>query len=462
MLPCDAESPRVELLDAYGRPIDKRSLREVHDDDEDAAGWPVTTSRGAVAWALRDSVVDKISPERVGRLLRAADGGDLRSYWTLAEEIEERDLHYRSVLSTRRMRIAAITPAVEPADDSAEEERIAEEVRQLVWSPRFTRLVDGMLDAIAKGISITEIMWDVSEGQFLPIDFEWKDPRWFKVDPRRLRELRFDDGTEEGRALTPGKYVVHNPRLKCGLPIRQGLSRPVSIAYVFKSYNLRDCARFLEVYGIPARIGRYPQGSTKEQQDRLLRAARLMGSDAACIIPDDMNLELLNGHRGASADGFLGSVTYWDRQTSKAVLGQTSSAEGSGGDYKASAGHESVRLDIAQHDAQQAAATITEQVVNLFVQLNHGVRKRYTSVTLNVPKSEDLVRFATAIVQLVDRGLEIDQEQVRERLGLAAPEAGKTLLRPAAQRTESPARDEASGTPSEGDDEPEEADDDAS
>jgi phage gp29-like protein len=420
----------VTIYDAQGRPIDLRALRRVHVDEDKQvahgrpAGWSAST----------ESVSSVLTPERLARLLKNADGGHLRDYLTLAEEIEERDLHYRSVLGTRRMRMTGIVPAVEPADDSSKEEGIAQEVRDLVWSPRFARLVHGMMDAVSKGLSFVEILWDVSEGQAIPVDFVWRDPRWYRVDPQRLRTLLFDDGTPEGQPLPAGKYIIHDPQLKCGLPIRAGLARPVSIAYVFKSFDLRGLARFLEVYGIPARIGRYPVGASDDDQRRLLRAVKIMGSDAACIVPEDMNVELVQLTGRVGSETFLSVATYWDRQISKAVLGQTSSSEGSAGDYKASAEHSGVRLDIAQHDAQTLQATIIEQLIKLYVDVNHGVRKRYTSVTLNVPKSEDLSRFASAIVQLVDRGLEVDQEQVRERIGLAAPEDGKALLRPAAQR----------------------------
>lgn len=413
------------LVDAYGRPISMRALAREHVDEESPWATP-----------MRDSVAYGLTPERAGRLLRAADDGDVTAYLTLAEELEERDLHYRSVLFTRKVRVSGIVPSVEAVNDSAEEQRIAEDVRQLVWSHAFRRLVFDMLDGLGKGYSINEILWDSSESQWWPRGFRWRDPRWYSWDPKTLRVLRLEDGTPGGRALPAGKYILHRPALKSGVPLRAGLARPALIAYVFKSYTVKDLARFLEVYGIPPRLGRHDPNATEDDKRKLLTAARLLGTDAAAILPSNMQLELLETKSNTSSGttAFLGPIEWWDRQVSKVVLGQTSSSEGSGGDYKASSQHQTVRLDIAAHDASNVEETVVRDLIKIFVDLNYGARRRYTSVTWAVPAAEDLTRFATAVTQLVDRGLEVDQEQIRERLGLSEPEPGKTLLRPAGKQ----------------------------
>lgn len=415
------------LVDAYGRPLSMRALAREHVDEESPWATP-----------MRDSVAYGLTPERAGRLLRQADEGDALAYLTLAEELEERDLHYRSVLFTRKVRVSGIVPSVEAVDDSPEEQAIAEDVRQLVWSHAFRQLVFDMLDGLGKGYSINEILWDSSESQWWPREFRWRDPRWYSWDPKTLRALRLEDGTPGGRPLPAGKYLIHRPALKSGVPLRAGLARPSLIAYVFKTFSVKDLARFLEVYGIPPRLGRHSPNASDEDKRRLLAAARLLGTDAAAIIPENMQIELLETKSNTSSGtaAFLGPIEWWDRQVSKVVLGQTSSSEGSGGDYKASSQHQSVRLDIAAHDAVNVEATIIRDLIKPYVDLNYGPRRRYTSVTFAVPAAEDLTRFASAVVQLVDRGLEVDQEQIRERLGLSEPEAGKPLLRPAGKQND--------------------------
>jgi phage gp29-like protein len=80
--------------------------------------------------------------------------------------MEERDLHYRGVLFTRRSVVTGLTPAVEAVDDSAEEQAIADDVRTLVWEPWFHELVFDLMDSVAKGTAIEEILWETSEKQY--------------------------------------------------------------------------------------------------------------------------------------------------------------------------------------------------------------------------------------------------------------------------------------------------------
>jgi phage gp29-like protein len=51
----------------------------------------------------RQAQAPNMRPERLARLLRQADEGSTEAFFTLASEIEERDLHYRSVLTTRKL-----------------------------------------------------------------------------------------------------------------------------------------------------------------------------------------------------------------------------------------------------------------------------------------------------------------------------------------------------------------------
>ncbi|STW30263.1 Mu-like prophage protein gp29 [Klebsiella michiganensis] len=59
-----------------------------------------------------------------------------------------------------------------------------------------------------------------------PRDYEWVDPRFLKTDRETLRQFRLltDEQPVDGIPLTPGKYVIHYPRLKSGLPLRNGLA----------------------------------------------------------------------------------------------------------------------------------------------------------------------------------------------------------------------------------------------
>ena len=80
------------LYDAYGRRVDLGSLRRE----------PAAPTLDGVRTIWTQTVASGLTPERLARLLQDAAEGSPEAYLTLAEEIEEREPHYRSVLGTRK------------------------------------------------------------------------------------------------------------------------------------------------------------------------------------------------------------------------------------------------------------------------------------------------------------------------------------------------------------------------
>jgi phage gp29-like protein len=45
-----------------------------------------------------------------------------------------------------------------------------------------------------------------------------------------------------------------------------GLHRVLSWSFLFKNYGIRDVMEFLETYGLPSKIGKYPSGATEKEK----------------------------------------------------------------------------------------------------------------------------------------------------------------------------------------------------
>src|SRR5690606_23428683 len=78
------------------------------------------------------SVTTNLTPPRLASILSAAADGDARDYLTLAEEMEEKDLHYASVLSTRRLALAGLDIRVDSYSDDQADVKLADEIREMV------------------------------------------------------------------------------------------------------------------------------------------------------------------------------------------------------------------------------------------------------------------------------------------------------------------------------------------
>ena len=325
-----------------------------------------------------------------------------------------------------------------------------------------------ILDAVGKGFSATEIIWDTAGREWIPKRLVWRDPRWFMFDwisgeellVRTLRDegpLAPADGSavapHYGRArwasgvdptkgiqpltapLAPFKFIVHVAKAKAGLPVRGGIARAAGWAYLFKNYVLKDWVTFAEIFGQPLRLGKYSPGATEADKQALLSAVANIGTDAAAIIPESMLIEFVETRGAGGAEVYERFCEYLDKQVSKAVLGQTLTTETpreGGGSRAAAQVHDAVRRDIMESDARRLGATLTRDLVRPIVDLNLGPQRHYPRIALGLSADNDVKLFADMVAELADRGLRVGQRAVLRRLGLPEAAADEPLLEPAA------------------------------
>lgn len=407
------------ILGPDGRPIQLDTLRE-------ELSAPSLTG---IRQVWHGSVASNLTPGRLANILAAAAQGDAYEYLTLAEEMEERDMHYASVLGTRKLALVGLDVRVEAATDAPEDVRRADAVREIVSGAEFGELVAHLVDALGKGYAVAEILWDRSGRTWWP-GFAERDPRFFRYDRDTGTELRLLDEADSanGLPLPPFKFVVHRPRIRSGLPIRGGLARLAAPAYMCKAWTWRDWMAFADIYGLPMRVGQYGPSATKEDIGKLMAAVANLGSDAAAVMPESVRIQFEQAANVAGAGDFFDKLaSFWDKQISKGVLGQTMTAD-DGASLSQAQVHQIVRLDIMTADARALSNTLQRQLVRPFVDLNFGPGS-YPRLTVVVPKPENTSALVDALQKLVPLGLTVEQSVIRDRLGIPDPDAGADVLK---------------------------------
>lgn len=419
------------LLDQYGNPIDLKRLTE-EESGPTLAG---------VRQILSDHPSSNLTPRRLAAILLEAEQGDADSYLELAEDMEEKDLHYRAVLGTRRLQVSQLPTTIEAASDAPTDQTNADLVREhLVDSGVIGKYLFDMMDAVGKGFSVGEILWSTTASLWAPTRIEWRDPRWFQFDRVNGRTLLLKGGAAGIGMPEPLKsfgYVVHAHRTKSGLPIRGGLARAVAWLYLFKNFDIKAWVEFLEVFGQPIRLGKYHSGASEPDKATLLRAVRNLHKDAAAIIPDSMMVELIEAKISGTITVQKEFAEWADRQVSKAVLGQTGTTD-VGQHVGTAKAHDKVKDDIERDDADQIGDTLNEQLVRPFIDLNRGPQPCYPRLVIRRPDPVDTKLFMDSVKTFVDMGGEVEQSVVRDVIGLPDPPKGKDvkLLRPAGTGTD--------------------------
>ncbi|MBV1917603.1 MAG: DUF935 domain-containing protein [Sphingomonadaceae bacterium] len=422
------------LVDQYGNPLRKEVLtREI-------AGPTLAGVRSPVSGYPADG----LTPVRLADLLREADQGDPERFFELAELIEERDLHYVGVLSTRKRSVSQIDVTVEAASDDADDVARADMVRDWLKRDELTDEMFDILDAVGKGVSFTEIIWDSSEGHWVPERLEWRDPRWFTFARHDLRTPMLrggEDGNGQNEPLPPFKFIQATIKAKSGLPVRSGLARIAAWAWMFKAFTQRDWAIFTQTYGQPVRVGKYLEGANEDDKATLFRAVANIAGDCAAIIPHSMEIDFISADNLGTGAGIYEKRADWlDRQISKAVVGQTGTTDskqgglGDGGNRV----HNDVREDIETADCKALAATLNRDLIRPWMDLEFGpdrMRGGYPRLVIARPDKEDLKQLTDSTDKFVRLGLEVEQSEVRDKLGFSEPKEGAKILRPVDTRS---------------------------
>lgn len=369
-----------------------------------------------------------LNPRSLATLLREADMGEPMRYFELAEVIEERDGHYVGVLGTRKRSVAQLDITVEAADDDAASVQHAETVREWLTRDELTDELFHILDAVGKGISYTEIIWDTSAGQWWPRRLEWRDPRWFRFSQVDGRTPLLRDNAGD-RPLPPFKFVQAAIVAKSGLPVRSGLARLATWFWMFKAFLMRDWAIFAQTFGQPVRVGKYPPGATEADKQTLFDAVANIAGDCAAIIPESMLLEFVESQNvGASTDLYEKRADWLDKQMSKAVLGQTATTDAETGGLGSGKEHRQVQEDIERADARALAAILNRDLVQPWIKLEYGEQRAYPKLRIGRPEERNVQLTVESVIKLVPFGLRVEQSVMRDMLGLPDPPNDAALL----------------------------------
>ncbi|WP_034765493.1 DUF935 domain-containing protein [Chrysiogenes arsenatis] len=236
-------------------------------------------------------------------------------------------------------------------------------------------LVSEILDAPYYGYTPIEILWRAAGGRMRIDNLVAKPRRWFGFDDTGApRFISANDPT--GELLPFGKFVFarHFPTYDnpYGLRLLSRCFWPVT----FKRGGMSFWVTFVEKYGMPFLFGTYPKGTSPVEQQALLRRLASMVQDAVAVGPEGSRVEIQGGG-GSSGSSGGGGETYakllatMDAEISKALMGQTLTAETSqrGGAYSQSKTHEAV-LEVYREGDEQMVKTAMEEIAWLYGQIN--------------------------------------------------------------------------------------------
>ncbi len=349
----------------------------------------------------------------------AARGGHLGI--GIYDEIE-RDGRAFSVLRKRRLAVIKEEWTVDAASDSAADMRAADIVREQLAALPFDTICEQLLDAILKGYTVAEIIWDTKDGKVIAEQVLAKDQRRFQFADDGSLLLKTPDNMYPGMPVPDRKFIVHRVGQKFDTDAYgRGLGSVLFWPIFFKKEGIRFWVTFADKFGSPTSIGKYPTGADDAAKRALLSALESIAQDAGVIVPEGMAIELLEATRSGSITTYSDLVKYLDEEISVIVLGEslTTSIQGDGS-RAATEVHDDVRRDLAQADSDLLSATLNNTLVRWISEMN--VPGATPPTVWREITTDDRQRMASLAVSLYNTGARFTPAYYQRHHGLAEDE----------------------------------------
>ncbi len=412
----------MTILGPDGRPIKSNKNKPIYDE------LAVVSVRDR--WSTYPS--QGLTVEKLARIFKEADAGDVLRQMELFEEMEEKDCHLGSELQKRKLAVLGLDFEVVPYSDRKADKQAAQLVQDALEFEGLEDAIIDLLDAIGKGFSVCEIMWRLKGDRVLIDRLKHVPPKRITFGDRDEMRLLTDADPVLGMELPENKFVTHRFKARSGHPTRAGIIRTCAWMYLFKNYSIKDWVTFAEVYGMPLRLGKYDANTSPEDKQKLIQAVVQLGTDAAGVISKSTEIEFIQSIKNAGDNIYEALANFCNREMSKAIVGQTLTAEvGSNGSYAASQTHNEVRRDLTKADAKALMETLRRDLIDPLVRFNMGDGVNLPWLKPDLSEPEDQEKSAkTYSILIKDCGLPVSKKHVYEKFGIPEPQKGEDILMP--------------------------------
>lgn len=341
------------------------------------------------------------------------------------------DSQVRMAVNYKRFAVISCDWDILPASDSDQDREVALLVRQALENMRgsVVQAVFGIMNSLVHGYSISEMVFEpIENGPFAgkwgikaikpkhPEDYD------FDIDPfGNVTALWLTDEKGTRSKLPMWKFVLYTYLPEYNRPWGRSDLRSVYKHWWSKDFLLKWWNIYLETFGAPTRVGKYPSGATSiAKQEDLKRVLKDIVNNTAITLPDDMDIEFITAAGNA---GFESAIDYHDRQIVKGIIGQTlTSDEGRRvGSMALGNIHQETMEDYVTFLRRDLAESVLrEQIIRRLVDFNYSSVSDYPKFVWQPRKGKISLSSVSDIATLIDSGIvgEKDFNYLRTRLDL--------------------------------------------
>lgn len=408
---------------------------------------PIEVEQSGTYYNFKD-----ITPKRVKYIMQRADAhGDVNMLYKLYDDMEVTDTRYSGVIGQIRKTVSGMPLRVIPAEGRSEKEReIAEDyamyARDVLETLDTQSLTREFVEPYIRGASLFSVDWKMSDlpynrSMYFPDEVKSIDGRHFQeeVDPSEdhFGELKvYVEGT--GKAIPISEFPFDNHLFieygqGEGKYSRIGVARKVLPWWIALRFVQTWWVQYIEQYGTPTRIGKYPAGASKKRRMQMRKFLQKVGRNGYGLFPHGMEVDLMRAEEQGQLTTYQDFIDKGHQEYSIHILGQAgTTGEGREGSYAQTAVLNGIRMDIIQ-DVGNIAAKGYRKLIKKGVRLNYGedykphLCPEIKPIILN---DRNALERAKAVTQMSKLGADIPVNYIYEKiLGVRKPQEGEMVIR---------------------------------
>ena len=372
---------------------------------------------------------------------------NLSGVW-LVHDNEIKDLHYASMIESRKNALLAQDWDLSPGSDRLMDRKARDFVQWVFDNMEHTiyNVFDATLDALSKGFSLAELVWDpVTEGDWAGKlrlrAIKDKDQRYFRFKFDEYGNLHPTEGIQQVSQfgmpvskMAPNKFLIYTFGRRRDNWYGEGLGMKCAWYVFFKKAGMRWWNIHLQKFGNPTIIGKYPAGATQTKVNEFLSTMKTLSEQSAIAYPNgtegnEFMLSLLESTRGGEG-GFMAFLNYLDGSISKRILGgQLVTDPGTKGARSLGQLHQNNRMMLSKFDALTLQDAFNEQVIKRLVSVNFP-NALPPKLTFRMISSMDRKEWLENFVLSQQLGMDLPTEWVHNLLQIPMPEDGEKTLEP--------------------------------
>ena len=414
-------------------------------DERKGIVWPIPTT-----YRTNDYDLANVTPEQVRTILRNVRTGKLEDQDRLFRLMLDTWPRLRKALNEVSGAVSRLKMEIKPAiregaeDPTPQALRIKDVVERALnsyspkpghWELDTGQMVNALIDAYAKGISVVEIVWQnenniVSPRCYAPVPAKYLAFPNFSNEIDRL--MIAPDGANNSvlEDFPSDRFVIGVWSQGGSHPIYGANLRALTKYWLASIYGLGWLMQFAQLFGIPMRTAK-----TDGSEEALNKAEEMLesiGSSGWAATGPGVDFEIhsaISGSGDSLPQSHLMDVA--DRACDILMLGQTLTTDNTGTGSRALGDvHAGIRSEVLQSVSSWVASIVTSQLIPAIVRMNFGslASEDMPYCEMDIPVVKDEKAIAERVKIYKEIGIAMPKQWLYDELGIPVPLEGEDVF----------------------------------